>query len=283
MAMDLPEQTGIAICIQNMVFGNSVFRSGTGVCLSRNPETGTKELYGEFVLNAQGEDVVSGSRIAIPVKQLEEQQPDIYKDLNVIMGALEKHYRDMQDVEFTVDGGNLFVLQARRGQRNSHASIRIAVEMVEEGLVTEREALLRIDAEKLDYCLKTVPTADETEGAHVLLGRGLPASSGIAVGKLAFDSSLCVKWVAEGHNVILCLRSMSTEDLAGIKAATGLLMLAGTLTSEAAILCRGLGKVCVTGATDFDLIPISGSLSLHCVCGEVLQSGDTVILDGSRY
>jgi len=280
--MDLPEHTGIAICIQNMVFGNSVFRSGTGVCLSRNPETGAKELYGEFVLNAQGEDVVSGSRISIPVKQLEEQEPDIFKDLTTIMGVLEKQYRDMQDVEFTVDGGNLFVLQSRRGQRNAHASVRIAVEMVEEGLVTEREALLRIDAEKMDYFLHAEQATPKNEGAHILLGRGLPASAGIAVGKLAFESSLCEKWTAEGQKVILCLRTMSTEDLTGIKAAIGLIMLSGTLTSEAAILCRGLGKVCVTGATDFDLIHVSGSLSLHCVSGEVLQSGDTVILDGSR-
>ena len=272
------------MCVQNMVFGNSVFRSGTGVCTSRHPITGEKALFGEYAMNAEGEDVFSVEKKTFTMTQLAQLEPQIYRDLDTVATTLEKHYRDMQDVEFAVDGGNLFVLQSRRAQRSAKASVKVAVDMVEEGLLTERQALLRIDADMLDDFSYEVQDATTTMDTSILLGNGKPISRGVAIGKLCFTREECEKVIEAGESAVLCLHEARARDIGTIKLCAGVLLMSGTESSESAVLCRGLGKVCVLAGEDLRLEgDVTFGLQLRvCQCN-IVNSGEVVSLDGNRY
>ena len=271
-----------------MVYGNKSFHSGAGFCFSRNPSTGEKGLFGEFVFNAEGDEVLTGQRSHITIKQLGEQEPQIFEELESLLGKLERHYSDMQDVEFVVEDGALRLLQTRCGQRTAKASVKIAVDMVREGLSTERAALLRVDAKKMDYF--TRPQLDLSPGKeYSVLTSGYPASHGAACGKLAFCAEDVQKLVAQGHDVILCRREVLASDMVTVKLCVGVITLEGNLTSEGAVLCRSLGKVCVTGLGNVLLGAMSTvqdntsiKTALLVPNGPALFVGDDVTLDGSR-
>ena len=284
---DIPDDWGTAVTIQAMVFGNMGERSATGVVFTRNPSTGARELYGEFLLNAQGEDVVAGirtpqlltesARRAIKVKRpsLEALLPDVFAELKSVCEKLEAHFRDIQDIEFTVQEGKLFVLQTRSGKRSAQAALKIAVDMAEEGLIGREEAVRSIDAAQLDQLLHPMldPDAEKT-----VLAKGLPASPGGASGELVFDADEAVHLKAQGHNVILARIETSPEDVQGMHSALGILTTRGGMTSHAAVVARGMGRPCIVGASavviDLDRETLSAG-------GVLLHKGDVVTIDGS--
>jgi pyruvate,orthophosphate dikinase len=284
---NIPEAWGTAVNVQAMVFGNMGEDSATGVAFTRNPATGSRELYGEYLLNAQGEDVVAGIRtpryISKAAKEkagetdpsLEESLPDTFRELSAIMDKLEGHYRDMQDIEFTVQRGRLWMLQTRSGKRTAAAALKIAVEMANEGLITEREAIGRMDPEALDQLLH--PTLDPKAKKDVLT-RGLPASPGAASGMIVFDADEAERAASEGKDVILVRIETSPEDIHGMHAAKGILTSRGGMTSHAAVVARGMGRPCVSGAGALRIDYGAGTLA---VAGEVLKRGDVITLDGS--
>ncbi len=268
---------GTAVNVQTMAYGNMGDDSGTGVAFTRNPSTGENEFYGEFLVNAQGEDVVAGIRTPRPVDEMKNWNARVYKQLIEIKKKLEKHYREMQDIEFTIERGKLYMLQTRTGKRTGGASVRIACDMVKEKLITEKQAVLRIPANDLTQLL--LPSFDPSKKASAdILARGLPASPGAAVGRPAFTAEEAVERALQGEQVILVRRETSPEDVDGMHSAVGILTSTGGMTSHAAVVARGWGKCCVAGASAIDINVAAGTFS---VGGRTFGRQDLISLDGS--
>ena len=272
---DIPAAWGTAVNVQSMVFGNLGDDSATGVAFTRNPSTGERKFYGEFLINAQGEDVVAGIRTPHPIEDLQKSLPQAYDDLIRIYQKLESHYRDMQDIEFTIEQSKLWMLQTRTGKRTAAAAIRIAMEMIDEGVIDEREALLRIDPASLDQLLH--PTLDP-KAKKTLLAKGLPASPGAVSGEVVFTSDQAEEIKGRGGKCILVRIETSPEDISGMIAAVGILTTRGGMTSHAAVVARGMGKCCVAGCSEID---VEYSKELVRVRGYILKRGDVITLDGS--
>jgi len=280
----MTELLGTAVNVQSMVYGNMNNSSGSGVAFTRNPTTGAKEMYGEFLFNAEGEDVVSGVRTPVKLSELREMQPSLYDSLRHIESQLERHYRDMQDIEFTVENNTLYMLQTRTGKRTARAAVNIAVAMVGERLITEREALLRIDPKQMDFFTHSMIDAtfanpEDPKVAECTLARGLAASSGAAVGKVVFTNEQAEESCAAHEACILVRLETSADDIGGMQAATGVLTLRGGLTSHAAVVMRGMGKPAVTGAQDLYIDPDAGTVCSRS--GGSIKLGDTITIDGS--
>ncbi len=282
---NIPHTWGTAVNVQAMVFGNMGETSGTGVAFTRDPSTGEKRFYGEFLLNAQGEDVVAGIRTPQPLNKeqkmesnlpsLEELMPDVYRELVEIYQKLERHYKDMQDIEFTIENGKLWILQTRTGKRTIKAAIKIAIDMVREGLIDEKTAILRVDPNQLDQLLH--PNIDPLAKKHVI-AKGLPASPGAAVGEVVFTANDAEKEAALGKSVILVRVETSPEDIHGMHAAKGILTARGGMTSHAAVVARGMGKCCVVGCGDIKIDYESQTFKVGDV---TVKRGDIITLDGS--
>ena len=274
---DIPGDWGTAVNVQTMVFGNMGDTSGTGVAFTRNPSTGEKQIYGEYLINAQGEDVVAGVRTPQPITKLAEDLPDCYKQFMEIAHTLEEHYRDMQDMEFTIQEGKLYFLQTRNGKRTAPAALRIACELVDEGKITKEEAVSRIDAKALDQLLH--PNFDQAAlKAALPIGEALPASPGAAAGKVYFDAEMAKLHHEAGLKVILVRLETSPEDIEGMHAAEGILTARGGMTSHAAVVARGMGTACVAGCGDIKFAEDGKSFTLG---GKTVQEGDYISLDGS--
>ena len=280
---NIPGDWGTAVNVQTMVFGNAGDDCATGVCFSRDPATGENRYYGEYLVNAQGEDVVAGIRTPQPMgsigdgTSLEEKWPHLYKELVDAKNNLEHHYKDMQDMEFTIEHGKLWMLQCRNGKRTAAAAVRMAVEMVEEGLVTYEEAIMRVGADQLDQLLH--PMLDPKAKKHVI-ATGLPASPGAAVGRAVFNAEDAEAWAAKGEKVILIRNETSPEDIGGMHASQGVITARGGMTSHAAVVARGMGTPCVSGSTDIAIDYKSKTMSTKC--GVVVKEGDWVSLDGAK-
>ena len=284
---NIPESWGTAVNVQAMVFGNMGDDSATGVAFTRNPSTGEKKLYGEFLINAQGEDVVAGIRTPQEITEearkeagsdkpsLEGAMPAAFKELTRIYGALEQHYRDMQDLEFTIEQGKLWMLQTRSGKRTAKAALKIAVELANEGLITQEEAVARIDPASLDQLLH--PTIDP-KADRKIVATGLPASPGAASGEIVFSSEEAEALKEKGRKVILVRIETSPEDIHGMHAAEGILTTRGGMTSHAAVVARGMGKPCVSGAGSLRVDYANKSMS---IAGKTLKQGEVVTIDGS--
>jgi pyruvate,orthophosphate dikinase len=276
---NIDDMLGTAVNVQAMVFGNLGETSGTGVGFTRNPAIGTKEFYGEFLMNAQGEDVVAGIRTPVPILELQKVMPEVYKQLREITTRLEKHYRDMQDFEFTIQDGKLYMLQTRNGKRTGRAAVRVAIEMVNEGLITEDEAIFRVDPNQLYDFL--VPTLDEKSTKVEVLATGLPASPGAAVGQIVFTADDAVEKAGHGQKktpVILVRAETTPEDIHGMEVAAGILTSRGGMTSHAAVVTRGMGKCCVAGAGDIEVNERARQMRAK---GQVFHEGDWISLDGT--
>lgn len=274
---NISHKIGTAVNIQSMVFGNMGNDSGTGVAFTRNPSTGEKKLFGEFLINAQGEDVVAGIRTPNKIEELNEIMPNIYSQFVDIADKLENHYRDTQDIEFTIEQGKLYFLQTRTGKRTTKAALRIAVDMVTENLISKQEAIMRINPQSLDQLLH--PTFDpETKKKACPIAKGLPASPGAATGKVYFTAEEAVLASEKGEDVILVRKETSPEDIEGMNAAKGILTARGGMTSHAAVVARGMGKCCVAGC---DEIRVDESLKIFTVKNERINEGDFISLDGS--
>jgi pyruvate,orthophosphate dikinase len=271
----IPDDLGTAVNVQAMVFGNMGANSGTGVAFTRNPSTGKKELYGEYLLNAQGEDVVAGTRTPNPISQLKKELPKVYSEFNSITQLLEKHYRDMQDCEFTIERGKLWMLQTRTGKRTGAASVRIAVDMANDKLINRATAVQRVTPEQLDQLLH--PTVDPKTTAQVL-ATGLPASPGAAQGKVIFSPDEAEEMAKEGEQVVLVRVETSPDDFHGMVAAQAIVTARGGMTSHAAVVARGMGKTCVSGASSLE---IDYSQQQFSVNGEVITKGEWITVDGS--
>ncbi|MBU1727905.1 pyruvate, phosphate dikinase [Patescibacteria group bacterium] len=270
---------GTAVNIQAMVFGNLGNDSGTGVCFTRNPSTGEAKFYGEYLMNAQGEDVVAGIRTPLPVSSLEKQNPKIYKELVTVCNKVERHYRDMQDMEFTIQQGKLYILQARSGKRTAAASVRIAVDMVKEKLITLETAILRIDPNQLNQLLHKQLDPIALSRAEAI-AQGLPASPGAAVGEVVFTASEAFEKAKTGLDVILVRVETSPEDIDGMHSAKGILTARGGMTSHAAVVARGMGTCCVAGCSDLIIDEKTKTLTIKGK-GIVIKEGGFISLDGS--
>ena len=274
---DIPGDWGTAVNVQAMVFGNMGDTSGTGVAFTRNPSTGEHAIYGEYLINAQGEDVVAGIRTPLPITRLHEDMPDCYDQFMEIANRLEEHYKDMQDMEFTIQEGKLYFLQTRNGKRTAPAAIKIACDLVDEGKITQEEAVLRIDAKSLDQLLH--PTFDPAAlKAGKVLGAALPASPGAAAGKVYFTADEAKEAHDKGERVILVRSETSPEDIEGMHAAEGILTVRGGMTSHAAVVARGMGTACVSGCGE---IKINEEAKVFELGGEKIVEGDYISLDGS--
>jgi pyruvate,orthophosphate dikinase len=271
----IPDNLGTAVNIQAMVFGNMGAESGTGVAFTRNPSTGEKVLYGEYLLNAQGEDVVAGIRTPNPISQLREELPEVYNQFNSITQLLEQHYHDMQDVEFTIERGKLWMLQTRTGKRTGAAAVRVAVDMVHEGLIDRATAVRRVTPEQLDQLLH--PTVDPDAETTVLV-TGLPASPGAAQGRVVFDPDEAEEMARDGAQVILVRQETSPDDFHGMVAAQAIVTARGGMTSHAAVVARGMGKPCVCGAS---MLYVDYSQQQFSVDGTVVPKGEWITVDGS--
>src|SRR5437667_1418896 len=275
---NIDDMLGTAVNVQAMVFGNLGESSGTGVGFTRNPATGVKEFYGEFLMNAQGEDVVAGIRTPVHISELQKIMPGVYPQLGEITSRLEQHYRDMQDFEFTIQEGRLYMLQTRNGKRTGRAAVRIAIQMVEEGLISEQEAIFRVEPNQLYDFL--VPTLDERKIEVEVLAKGLPASPGAAVGQIVFTADDAVKKAGPNKkNPVILVRAETTpEDIHGMEVAAGILTSRGGMTSHAAVVTRGMGKCCIAGAGALDVD--DKALELR-VKNQALKEGDWISLDGT--
>ena len=276
---NISDDLGTAVNVQAMVFGNLGDTSGTGVGFTRNPAIGNKEFYGEFLMNAQGEDVVAGIRTPVPILELEKIMPDVYRQLREITTRLEKHYRDMQDFEFTIQEGKLYMLQTRNGKRTGLAAVRVAIQMVEEGLITKEEAIFRVEPNQLYDFL--VPRLDEKRVKIEVLATGLPASPGAAVGQIVFTADEAVEKAGPSNRrkpVILVRAETTPEDIHGMEVAAGILTSRGGMTSHAAVVTRGMGKCCVAGAGDIGVDERAGQMRVK---GQVFKEGDWISLDGT--
>jgi pyruvate,orthophosphate dikinase len=271
----ISDDLGTAVNVQSMVFGNMGDDSGTGVGFTRNPSTGIKEFYGEYLTNAQGEDVVAGIRTPKPIVKLGEDMPVVYKQLRDITTKLEKHYRDIQDFEFTIEKGRLFMLQTRTGKRTAAAAIRIAVDMVKEKLITKDEALMRVEPEQLDQLLHHVI---DPKAILNVIAKGLPASPGAATGQAVFDADTAAERGGKGEKVILIRQETNPDDIHGMDAAQGILTARGGMTSHAAVVARGMGKSCVAGCED---IRVSEATKQFSINGTTVKENDWITLDGS--
>src|SRR6201981_4095936 len=274
----ISDDLGTAVNVQAMVFGNLGDTSGTGVGFTRNPAIGTKEFYGEFLLNAQGEDVVSGVRTPVHILELEKIMPEVYNQLRDITTRLETHYKDMQDFEFTIQDGKLYMLQTRNGKRTGLAAVRVALQMVEEGLITRDEAIFRVEPNQLYDFL--VPRLDEKGVKIDVLAKGLPASPGAAVGQIVFTADEAVEKAGHGKkaSVILVRAETTPEHIHGMEVASGILPWRGGVTSHAAVETRGMGKCCVAGAGDIEVNEKAGEMRAK---GQVFKAGDWISLDGT--
>ena len=274
---DIPSSWGTAVNVQMMVFGNTGDTSGTGVAFTRNPATGEKKLFGEFLMNAQGEDVVAGVRTPQTIDQLAEVMPEAYAQFVDIAQKLEYHYRDMQDMEFTIEDKKLFMLQTRNGKRTAAAALKIACDLVDEGMISEEEAVCMIDPKSLDSLLH--PTFPKEELERVApIGHGLAASPGAAAGQVVFTADDVVEWVDKGHKVILVRLETSPEDIEGMHFARGILTVRGGMTSHAAVVARGMGTCCVSGCGDIVMDEANKQFTLG---GKTYKEGDWISLDGS--
>ncbi|MGB3763616.1 MAG: pyruvate, phosphate dikinase [Ornithinimicrobium sp.] len=274
-ANGIPDSLGTAVNVMQMVFGNRGQTSATGVCFTRNPATGAKELYGEFLLDAQGEDVVAGIRTPRPLSEMQEALPEAFGQLVDTMRRLEEHYGDMQDIEFTVEEGTLYLLQTRSGKRTAAAAFKVARDMVEEGTIDEQQALRRVDAAQLDQLLH--PAIDPEHGQQPIT-KGLNASPGAAVGAIVFDSGVAEERGKAGEAVVLVSWETSPDDIAGVIQSQGVLTAHGGMTSHAAVVARGMGRPCVAGASGITIDVQAGTMT---VGDQVLAEGDTITLDGS--
>ena len=276
---DIPSSWGTAVNVQEMVYGNSGETSGTGVAFTRNPATGEKKLFGEYLINAQGEDVVAGIRTPLGIETLKENMPEVYNEFIKICEVLEKHYKDMQDMEFTIENGKLFMLQTRNGKRTASAAIKIAVDLVNEGLITEEEALLRVEPKSLDQLLHKGFNTISLKKAEVV-ATGLAASPGAATGKIFFTAEKIMEEYNGGEKDLILVRlETSPEDIEGMNLAHGILTIRGGMTSHAAVVARGMGTCCVSGCSSITIDEEKKTLTLPN--GEVLIEGDWISLDGS--
>ncbi|MGB2389334.1 MAG: PEP/pyruvate-binding domain-containing protein, partial [Henriciella sp.] len=284
---DIPAEWGTAVNVQSMVFGNMGETSATGVAFTRDPSNGDNVFYGEFLTNAQGEDVVAGIRTPAPISRaraeslksdepsLEDVMPPVYKELTAVAEKLETHYRDMQDIEFTVEDGRLYMLQTRSGKRTAAAALKIAVDMASEGLITEDEAVLRLEPEQLDQLLH--PTLDPDAKRDVIIS-GLPASPGAAVGEVVFDSDEATRLAEAGRSVILVRVETSPDDIHGMHAAKAIVTARGGMTSHAAVVARGMGRPCVCGAGALQINIEDGTFSTG---SRTFKKGDVITVDGA--
>lgn len=274
---DIPGDWGTAVNVQSMVFGNMGNTSGTGVAFTRNPSTGAKGIYGEYLINAQGEDVVAGIRTPQPITRLEEDLPECYEEFLKIANRLEEHYRDMQDMEFTIEDGKLYFLQTRNGKRTAQAALQIACDLVDEGMITPQEAVSRIEAKSLDQLLHPAFDPDALKKGTVM-GQALPASPGAAAGKIYFTAEEAKEAHEAGERVILVRLETSPEDIEGMHAAEGILTVRGGMTSHAAVVARGMGTACISGCGD---IVIDEKKKQFTLGGKTYYEGDYISLDGS--
>ena len=274
---DIPYSWGTAVNVMPMVFGNLNNNSGTGVAFTRDPATGEKKLMGEFLVNAQGEDVVAGVRTPMPIAQMAEQFPEAYADFVKVCDLLENHYRDMQDMEFTVENGKLYMLQCRNGKRTAQAALKIACDLVDEGMIDEKKAVLMIDPRNLDTLLHPQFDAKALKAAKAI-GKGLGASPGAACGQIVFNADDAVAWKAAGKKVVLVRLETSPEDITGMKAAQGILTVRGGMTSHAAVVARGMGTCCVSGCGDIVMDEENKEFTL---AGKTFKEGDYISIDGS--
>ena len=274
---DIPGEWGTAVNVQEMVFGNKGDTSGTGVAFSRNPSTGEKGIYGEYLMNAQGEDVVAGIRTPLPITKLNEQNPALYKQFIDIVNKLENHYKDMQDMEFTIEEGKLFFLQTINGKRTAQAALKIAVDLVSEGMLSKEEAILKVEPKQLDSLLH--PTFEATSLKNTkAIAKGLPASPGAACGKVAFTAEEAKERAEKGEKVVLVRLETSPEDIEGMIAAQGILTVRGGMTSHAAVVARGMGTCCVAGCGELKVDEEKRTLE---VGGKVYTDKDYISIDGS--
>src|SRR5215472_9974773 len=276
---NISDDLGTAVNVQCMVFGNLGETSGTGVGFTRNPANGDKEFFAEFLMNAQGEDVVAGIRTPVHISELKKIMPDVYRQLHEITTRLEKHYRDVQDFEFTIQDGKLYMLQTRNGKRTGIAAVRVAIQMVEEGLITKEEAIFRVEPNQLYDFL--VPRLDEKGGKVEVLATGLPASPGAAVGQIVFTADEAVEKAGHGakKNPVILVRAETTpEDIHGMEVAAGILTSRGGMTSHAAVVTRGMGKCCVAGAGDIHVDEKKREMQAK---GQTFHAGDWISLDGT--
>ncbi|HEY7853355.1 MAG TPA: pyruvate, phosphate dikinase [Caulobacteraceae bacterium] len=285
---DIPEAWGTAVNVQSMVFGNMGETSATGVAFTRDPGTGDARLYGEFLINAQGEDVVAGIRTPQPLTaaaraemgdtalSMEEAMPTVFAEFHQVVARLERHYRDMQDIEFTIERGRLYMLQTRSGKRTARAALRIAVDLASEGVISRDEAILRIDPASLDQLMH--PAIDPA-GARDVIAQGLPASPGAAVGKIVFTAETAVREAAMGEAVILVREETSPEDIRGMDAARGIITARGGMTSHAAVVARGMGRPCVCGVGELQIDAAAGVVRAR---GRTFNAGEVITIDGAR-
>jgi pyruvate,orthophosphate dikinase len=274
---NIPYEWGTAVNVQAMVFGNMGEDSGTGVAFTRNPSTGENEFYGEYLFNAQGEDVVAGIRTPKPISELEQDNPEIYKQFREISHKLEQHYKDMQDMEFTIEKGKLYMLQTRNGKRTAQAALKIAIDMVAEGLITEKEAVLKVDPAQLDSLLHPQFEPESLKNAHII-AKGLNASPGAATGRAVFTAERAAEMAKDGKPVILVRQETSPEDIEGMVVASGVLTSRGGMTSHAAVVARGMGTCCVAGAGS---VKVYEEKKYFEVNGKKYYEGDYISLDGS--
>ncbi|MDI6845710.1 MAG: pyruvate, phosphate dikinase [Candidatus Saccharicenans sp.] len=273
----IPDNLGTAVNIQQMVFGNFGPTSATGVGFTRNPATGEKEIYGEYLVNAQGEDVVAGIRTPSPLKNLEKEMPAVFKQLMAVVKKLEKHYRDVQDFEFTIQEGKLYMLQTRNGKRTGMAAVKIAVDLVEEGLITKEEAVLKVEPDALNQLLHPVFDLEE-KARHPFLARGLAASPGAATGQIVFTAAEAVEWASQGKKVILVREETSPDDIHGMSVSQGILTATGGMTSHAAVVGRQMGKPAVVGC---GAIKVHEEEKCFYIDGRKFSQGDWISIDGS--
>ena len=274
---EIPYDWGTAVNVQAMVFGNSGDNSGTGVAFTRNPATGERKLFGEYLINAQGEDVVAGVRTPSPIEHLKEQMPEVYDEFVQIADRLEKHYKDMQDMEFTIENGKLYMLQTRNGKRTAAAALKIAVDLVKEKMISEEDAVLRVEPKQLDSLLHPQFDAEAVKKAEVV-GKGLAASPGAACGKVVFTAEDAKEWHERGEKVVLVRLETSPEDIEGMQVAQGILTVRGGMTSHAAVVARGMGTCCVSGCGE---IAVDYDNKLFTLAGKTYHEGDYISIDGS--
>ena len=274
---EIPYDWGTAVNVQSMVFGNSGDNSGTGVAFTRNPATGEKALFGEYLINAQGEDVVAGVRTPSPISKLHEEMPAVYDQFAAIANKLEQHYKDMQDMEFTIENGKLYMLQTRNGKRTAAAALKVAVDLVDEGMISEKEAVLRVEPKQLDSLLHPQFDAEALKKAAVI-GKGLAASPGAACGQVVFTAEDAKQWHDAGKKVVLVRLETSPEDIEGMQVAQGILTVRGGMTSHAAVVARGMGTCCVSGCGE---IVVDYADKKFTLSGRDYHEGDWISIDGS--
>ena len=274
---EIPYDWGTAVNVQCMVFGNSGSKSGTGVAFTRNPATGEKALFGEYLINAQGEDVVAGVRTPSPISQLKQDMPEVYEQFAQIATRLENHYKDMQDMEFTIEDGKLYMLQTRNGKRTAAAALKIAVDLVAEGMIDKEEAVLRVEPKQLDALLHPQFDAAALKKAQEI-GKGLAASPGAACGRVVFSAEDAKEWHARGEKVVLVRLETSPEDIEGMAVAEGILTVRGGMTSHAAVVARGMGTCCVSGCGE---ITVNYEKKQFTLGGKTIKEGDYISIDGT--